>query len=90
MTKKEAEKLVQKKLAEAQAILDEVGLIADEHQLTVRFLDKLYAPRGHKYDNDEAADGNDPFGFYFQGDSIAQYEKYYAGTWLSSNEYRGC
>lgn len=105
MTKKQLEKEVQKKLAEAKLKLDEAAELIDSYykanptaDVAFYFLDKLYCPRNMKYDADEAYNGNAKLGIYMgyggqPGDNEraqSYYDDAFAGEWLSSNTYRGC
>ncbi len=89
MTKKQAQQSVQEKLASIKVLMDEAAALMDEHGFTVSVGDLDYIPRGLDYDDDKAADGDPPLGFYFE-DGRRGYERYYAGKWMSSSSWKGC
>ncbi len=88
-TKAQAQKEVQALLDQAMGLLAEAGKVMDRHKFTVQFMGLDYMVR-HKYEHEEAADGNNPFGFYFEINDDADYDKYYAGSWMPSSQWRGC
>ena len=92
MTEEDALLAVQQNMVKIRILMEESAKLMDEHSFSVLLGSLEYIPHGLEVDDDRPT-GLRPLlsdiGIYMNA-SQSDYERYFAGRWLPSSEYKGC